>query len=165
MAKMRPFKLFSRITGLSTPVFGISWTPPKDEAEIARKIITFLEDRRVLYVRYEDEQLRDATESILTIRSKLTEYIGELDSKSDLQRPLRAMRNACLHFLGGTEHINTRSVPANVYHGKWSKDEVRFFVELGKLRAVFGFHLLQIAIEYDIDVEERLAVIFPQNQR
>jgi hypothetical protein len=75
------------------------------------------------------------------------------------------MRDACLRFLDGIKEIDVRSVPVKVYHGKWSKDEVRFFVELGKLRAAFGFHLLQIAIEYDIDVEEKLAIIFPQTQR
>ena len=42
-------EILSRITGLSVPVFGVSWTPPAAEVTIARRVVTFLEDRRVLY--------------------------------------------------------------------------------------------------------------------
>lgn len=39
-----------RVTGISTPVFGVSWSDPgPSETEIVRRFLVFLEDRRVLY--------------------------------------------------------------------------------------------------------------------
>ena len=37
------------MTGLSCPIFGISWNPSEDETAIAARIIRYLEDRRVLF--------------------------------------------------------------------------------------------------------------------
>ena len=45
-----PFtEIANRITGISTPVFGVSWNPPTLDSDIAKKLLTFFEDRRVLY--------------------------------------------------------------------------------------------------------------------
>jgi hypothetical protein len=41
--------IIARITGFSTPVFGMSWEPPEFERDIIRKFLVSLEDRRVLY--------------------------------------------------------------------------------------------------------------------
>ena len=38
-----------QLTSLSCPVFGVSWNPPEAEVSRARRILAFLEDRRVLY--------------------------------------------------------------------------------------------------------------------
>lgn len=35
-------KVVNRITGLSIPIFGISWNPPPAEVVIAEKLLTFL---------------------------------------------------------------------------------------------------------------------------
>jgi len=44
--------LAHRLTGFSLPFFGVQWTPPADEREIVRGLLTALEDRRVLFVPY-----------------------------------------------------------------------------------------------------------------
>ena len=40
-------EITSRLTGISSPIFGVSWNPPPAEVTIARRAIAFLEDRRV----------------------------------------------------------------------------------------------------------------------
>lgn len=42
--------LARRITGFSTPFFGVQWTPLAAERDMVRGFLTFLEDRRVLFV-------------------------------------------------------------------------------------------------------------------
>jgi hypothetical protein len=42
-------KIAKSLTGISTPVFGVSWTPPESDREVVRKLVVFLEDRRALY--------------------------------------------------------------------------------------------------------------------
>lgn len=44
-----PFKeIANSITGISCPVFWISWNTSKMESKIVEKVITYLEDKRVL---------------------------------------------------------------------------------------------------------------------
>jgi hypothetical protein len=40
------------ITGLSTPIFGLSWNPPETQRDIVGRLVAFLEDRRALYADY-----------------------------------------------------------------------------------------------------------------
>jgi hypothetical protein len=52
MGKERSMKfseIANRLTGISTPFGGASWKPAEMEIEGARRVIAFLEDRRVLY--------------------------------------------------------------------------------------------------------------------
>ncbi len=46
---MRFEEVIKRVTGISCPFFGISWQPPEARRAVARRVLTFLEDRRVLY--------------------------------------------------------------------------------------------------------------------
>ena len=40
------------LTGISTPVFGVSWRPPETDRDVVKKLVIFLEDRRALYNPY-----------------------------------------------------------------------------------------------------------------
>lgn len=42
-------EIASRPTGVSSPIFGISWNPSEAEVTTARRVAAFLEDRGVLY--------------------------------------------------------------------------------------------------------------------
>jgi hypothetical protein len=65
---MKSREIVSRITGLSVPVFGVQWNPPEAECVAARRVLAFLEDRRVLYVPSEMELPQHCVESVLRIR-------------------------------------------------------------------------------------------------
>jgi hypothetical protein len=147
-------KVARALTGISTPIFGVSWNPPKDRQEIARRFVTFLEDRRALYQPYHMENGSWVTDSILEIRRELTKTIQDCPQEAQLVEPLRAMRAACRKYLDETDPRSRRI--HNPYGG-----DLLFASALGELRGVFGLHLARLCVAYGIDVEDELASIFP----
>lgn len=91
--------IVKRLTGISTPFFGVSWNPPEAERDIARRIIAFMEDRRVLYAPSEMEVPQHCVDSVIHIREFLTDEIGKLETDKEIAKSLRAMRAACRKFL------------------------------------------------------------------
>lgn len=46
---MKFSEIANRLTGISTPLGGVSWQATELEVSAARRVVSFLEDRRVLY--------------------------------------------------------------------------------------------------------------------
>lgn len=161
--KFRFLELANRLTGFSTPIFGVSWNPSTLDVQIATQLMTFLEDRRVLYVPYDREDIEFASRSILEIRERLSSDLEKLDRTSDLGQSIAAMRAACRKFLDKTQHIDIRDMKYSIRHpSRWDEPDIRdFFAALGGLRATFGIHIAQLAMKYGIDVEPQLVEIFP----
>lgn len=159
---MKFAELLNRLTGISTPIFGISWNPPEIDRDIARRVITYLEDRRVLYDPYDIETPHYCVISVIEIREYLTNELMALDGDKDIAQNLRAMRSACRKFLqrvGADEDIvrfgNTRNHWASWVFGD----------ALGQMRGVFGLYVIGLAVQYGLDVEDELASIFPDEDK
>lgn len=157
---MRFREIIARVSGLSSPIFGVSWNPPETEVAVARRIVSYLEDRRVLYNPSEMEVPEHCVESVLDIRRFLTAELAPLAQDSELEASLRAMRAACRKFLD-TAGIDGRSdiVRFGAHRGHWASWE--FNGALGELRGVFGVHVARIAAQHGLDVEDALAAILP----
>lgn len=152
-------EVLGRITGFSVPVFGVSWNPPQPEVASARRVLAYLEDRRVLYNPYHLEVAEQCVQSVLDIRRFLTEVIGSLAADSKLADHLRAMRAACRAFLDATGPGGGRR---RVLRPDWmSPFESSFFTALGELRAAIGLHVAAIAVMHGLDVEGDLASVLP----
>ena len=80
--KIKYKQIAKSLTGISTPFFGVSWHPPETDREIARKVITFLEDRRALYNPYNIETPMFVNQSLIEVRKELTTTLQRI-SKSD----------------------------------------------------------------------------------
>jgi len=164
---MRPSEISGRMTGFSTPFFGVSWSPPTVDRDVARHVLAFLEDRRVLYVPSEVEMAEHCIESVVDIRRFLTDIIGHGGIANELATALRSMRAACRQFLTdmdirvdertGLLHRHGRPLQGSPY----GLQDYLLNQALGRLRGVFGIYVAQLAIAYDIDVEDGLASILP----
>lgn len=158
--------LLSRLTGLSVGLdgIGISWNPPMDEREQVRRLLTFLEDRRVLYVPEFLEVPDHVTTSVLEIRKEITATLQKLPQSSRAAASLKAMRAACRKFLE-EDYPDFRHIyiagPVPIRHRGRDGEIPGFFVALGELRAAFGIHVARLAYEYQIDLDEELAAILP----
>ena len=145
-------EIATRLTGISCPLFGVSWNPPEPERAIARRVVTFLENRRVLYSPYDFEVPDHCVHSVIEIRHYLTDELQKLDADKEIAKQLRGMRAACRKFLDD-----------DPWHGSPRRWASRPMMEstLGELRGVFGIYLAQLAAAYGIDVEDDLASILP----
>ena len=84
-----------RLTGISCPIFGVSWDPGVAKIASARRVLTYLEDRLVLYAPWEVEIPEHCVDSILEMRRFMTNQLGNLDGHDeDIAPHLRAMRAA-----------------------------------------------------------------------
>lgn len=157
---MKFSEIIARLTGLSTPVFGVAWNPPEADIAVARRVLSYLEDRRVLYNPDAMEVPEHCVESVLQIRRQLTGEIGDLMTDSELGASLRAMRAACRKFLD-TVGVGGRSeiVHFGAQRGHWAS--WKFTGALGELRGVFGVHVARIAAQHGLDVEGGLASVLP----
>lgn len=149
----------SRITGISVPVFGIQWNPPEAERAVAKRVLTFLEDRRVLYVPSEMEVPQHGVQSVLRIREFLTSELGRLTGDGQLAQSLRAMRAACRKFLdavGPEDGPVVRHAFERNHYASWEFNQA-----MGEMRGVFGVYIAILAATHGIDVEPGLATIVP----
>lgn len=151
-------EIASRLTGISSPIFGVSWNPAAAEVTVARRVIAFLEDRRVLFVDESLEVPEHCVTSVIEVRRYLTSEIQQLP-EGELSSSLRAMRAACRKFLDAVDGRDGIVVRYGGHGGHWAS--WRFGSALGELRGVVGIHVARIAAQNGLDVEDDLARILP----
>jgi uncharacterized protein DUF6650 len=151
--------------GISTPIFGFSvnWNPPESAKHIAREVIIYLENRRVLYDPYNVQLAAYCVPSVIEMRQVLTDQITASSSDADLEKNLRAMRGACRTFL---EKVVIPPAVSHPSHGfSDPKDPLVLIGALAELRATFGLYIGILAAKYGIDIEEDLASILPSSDK
>jgi hypothetical protein len=147
-------ELASRITGISIPVFGVSWNPPESERKIVRETLIFLEDRRALFNDFAHEIDQQVAESVLSMRAEFTTALKRTADESEAAPSLRAMRAAC------REYLDTTRGP-----GRGRGGPFEFMTQLGRLRAIIGIHVAYLAIKYGIDIDGELVRVIPAEFR
>lgn len=160
-------RTLNRLTGISTPVFGVSWNPSQLDVDVARRLLTSLEDRRMLFAPEAWRHPAYVVGSVYEVRVELTKVLNQVSHDVGRETPVGegalAMRAACRKFL-------TRIGPAGFQPRNARADDAPFdtveletlMTALGELRAVFGIHIARISVAYGIDVEEGLASILPE---
>ena len=156
---MKFSEIANRLTGISTPLGGVSWQATELEVSAARRVVSFLEDRRVLYAPDEMEVPAHCVHSVMDIRRFLTGELGRLDAGSEFAASLRAMRAACRKFLDRVGVDGSEVALYANHRGHWSS--WTFYGALGELRGTFGVHLARIAAQFKLDIEDKLASILP----
>lgn len=154
-----------RVSSVTTPVGGLSWTPSPSEREELRKLVVFLEDRRALFDPYNIEATVLVEHSVQEIRAELTKVLQTIGETSRAGEPLRTMRTACQRYLSRAPAF--RDEPywhrRPRYHDgpRFDEPDGDFIMALGELRGVFGTCLGQIASSYEIEVHGQLAELLP----
>lgn len=154
-----------RLTGFSLPVVGggASWTTVEGTKASARRVMTFLEDRRVLFNPYWAEQAGECVASVVETRRMLTTEIGGLGEDEQLVPHLQAMRAACRAFLDRVRASSDEAPHAMVRFGYRRLDDEAFplVVALGELRSAIGTQIGLVSAAFDIPVPDTLVPILP----
>lgn len=141
------------ITGISTPLGGVSWTLPPSEKPIIEKFITYLEDRRALYNPYDTEVPNHVTMSVMDIRNHITNILHQLGNDSPALPSLKAIRAACRKYLD-------QNPPHHRSHHRFLEERA-FLIGLGELRGIFGLHLAVLCTHYGLELAPELAALLP----
>jgi len=159
-AKVRSKSLANRLAGVSVLGFGASWKAPEPERVVVRDAITALEDKRALYSQAVWEEPTHVVQSLFKIRDELTSGLKRVGDNSPAKDAFRIMRSACREFLTLTSAKACEQNRGMMRHDSMWEHE-QFFIELGKLRSVFGQQLAVLGYLYGVDIEESLASILP----
>jgi hypothetical protein len=143
-----------RITGVSVPWgFGVSWEYRESDASIVRRVLTFLEGRRILYEPLNTQIFNYVGQSATDIKEMLTQEssgpAGEL-----LTSFLKEIRRAVIEFKTKLERIE-QSERSEV--GKNLREEK--VLALGEMRGRVNPVLALLAAKYEIEVEPELAAV------
>ena len=158
-SKLKFSEIANRLTGISTPLGGLSWESSELTSDAARRVMTFLEDRRVLYSASELEAPSHCVQSVLEIRRFLSSELGRLKADSQLAASIRAMRASCRKFLDRVGADGREVIHYANQRGHWASWTC--YSALAEMRGTIGVHLAQIAAHFKIDVENELASILP----
>ena len=151
--KARAKDIGNRLTGFSTPIFGLSWASPPSQREIIEELFDRLSDRRVLYSPYEGETPDHCIRSVIEIRGIITELLAKLRGNNDAAAHLKAIRASSRDFLDKTQHMGGQIGGMG--------NTILFNSALGELRARAGIQIAMLAAEHDVDVPTELISILP----
>ncbi|KRF16113.1 DUF6650 family protein [Nocardioides sp. Soil796] len=156
-------EIVNRVNGLSCPIFGVSWDPGTADVEVARRVIAFVETRRVLFSTYTNEVPEECVASVLAIREVLTEVLGAGRVADELSEPLRIMRRYCVRFLQRVGAIERpEGAKRHLFRdAQWRMNDYWFGEALGELRSGVGMQVAIVAASFGLDVEDDLASTLP----
>jgi DNA-binding transcriptional MerR regulator len=142
-----------KITGLSTPWVGVSWVEVDSDADIVRRVFTFLEDRRVLYEPLNAQLFMYVGPSVKDIREMLTKELATPPEAEQLASSLKEIRAAL-------RKLNT-DLEAIEHSGLVNPGEIRErqVLALGEARGRVNPILATLAAKYETDVEDELAAV------
>jgi len=142
-------------TGAGAFGFSLNWEKVPGDKDVARRVITYLEDRRLLFgERHTNDQMH-CVDSAIGIRNFLTHEIANARPGKSLEASLRAIRAACRNF------VEAAGPNARNFRYEDGPRTDRFSLALGELHTLVGLHLAVIADQYGLEVEEDLRQILP----
>jgi hypothetical protein len=144
----------NRITGISFPIFGISWNPPLDERKIAEEILTYIENKGIFYAGFEWEHPRDCYVSAEATRNDLTSLMQKLRRKMEVFKCCEIIRDSVREF---QRSLRKLSLDKKESKSDMNNKEVEDFDKtLVKLRITSGEQIAHIAVSYGLDIHSEL---------
>lgn len=143
-----------RLTGLTIGKLGGTWEHVETDREVVRRVLTFLEDRRLLWRSPHNhahvEEAEHCRRSAEMIRDRLGEEIGKVKHGGDVEASFKKIRKAARDFVSAAGPDSRNFV-----------DLASFNEALSALRVPVCREILVLADHHDLDVDEDLLRVLP----
>lgn len=136
---------------------GVQFEPKDDDREIARRVVNDLSDRRMLWKDFSREIEEHCVESAIQLRRQLGEHLNTRGISTELAKRIQLIQRLLRSFideLGDDPHM----------HYRMAAGTDPLSVALGRLRALVGVQVGDLAASYGLDVPDDLATIVPDEQ-
>lgn len=145
-----------RWTGISTSVIGLQWERTDDDREIARRVLNLLADRRMLWKDFSMEIEEHCVSSANRVREQIGTHLDNPEIGSDLTKRLQLLQRLFRDF------VDDIGPTAGDWDRHWRTSGTDpLSMSLGRLRALVGVQIGELAADYNLDVSEDLATIVP----
>ena len=146
-----------RLTGVEAYGLAAQWEFTDDDRDVARELILFLEDRRLLFGLRHLEDERDCIRSAMEIRREMGRLLVRATQGKQLEASLRAIQAACRDFVSAGGHDGER-----FQHGFVAPGMDPFTAALVELRIKVGMHVGVVVDFYrSIELGPELRAIVP----
>ncbi|KRE36072.1 hypothetical protein ASG73_15575 [Janibacter sp. Soil728] len=140
-----------KVTGVS--MWGLDWEYVASNKDLARRVLVFLEDRRVITDHPDREDFDSTRESADQIRKFLTLEIMNVKAGGELERALKAIRTASRAF-----------VDAAGQDSKLFKSDHRYFkMTLVAYREVVARQVAAISVNFKLPITDELAQLLAEH--
>lgn len=140
-----------RLTGVGLGSLSLQWEYVEVNRDVVRRVVTALEDARVLYDADNREDADFCRQSADKIRALLTLEIPNVKEGGDVERAFKKMRQAARDFVSA----------AGAHSSNFTADFTHFHRCLAALRVGILDELSWLTRGFDIRVDEPLASYLP----
>lgn len=143
-----------KITGISTPVGGLSWEIIEIDKQGIKEMFNYLETKRLLINPMEMEIPEQCALSALEIKRYLVDLLQEFKFINETEDIIKNLCNACNTFLDG---LNEKNRPHIIYkndHGDWC--DMSFSRIMKEFRTTFRTNIAMLENEYKIDFKKEI---------
>lgn len=137
-----------RITGIDTPLGGISCEYTEAEKNSIQEIFFFLESKRLLVNPIEMEVKSWCEQSALEIKNGIVSILANNKFSDDTKNSLRAMIAACNDFLDDVSKVEQTGIIYKNHNGDW--ENATFSSSMKKFRTVFRDNISTLSLRYDL---------------
>lgn len=137
-----------RITGIDTPLGGISWEYTEAEKNSIQEIFFFLESKRLLVNSIEMEVKSWCEQSALEIKNRIVFILAKNQFSDDTKNSLRTMITACNDFLDDVSKVDQTGIIYKNHNGDW--ENATFSSSMKKFRKVFRDNINALSLRYDL---------------
>ncbi len=155
---MRWSEILARLNQIGIGPVNVGWAPVEADSVRVRRIIRYLEDRRMLFNDCAQEDLRYCVISAEEIRKRLTTELEQLPDNSPLLSYFRAIRTSARMFMDRFPEATYPSFESD----DRSLQQLAMSIYLGQLRSEIGLQVALMAARWQVDVENDLARVLPR---
>jgi hypothetical protein len=144
-----------RLSGISSPVGGISWTPTADERQIVYKLLQRLGNRRLIRHHHGGFEYPAVVRSLEIMRSNVTDALAELSPESGARPLLEDIRTALHAF----QDLLQEEYPQDRYRydlGTEASPTSEVLEALQEMRSIVGRQVGRLSQIHEIPLSDTL---------